>query len=74
MVAVERRSFISPTSTLKSKQPIGNLQVLYDNYIRLVSRCMATSRVAAVREKCLENEFFSRSGKCQGILWMAREI
>ena len=31
-------------------------------------------RVATVREKCLENEFFSRSGKSQGILWMAREI
>ena len=31
-------------------------------------------RVATVREKYLENEFFSSSGKCQGILWMAREI
>ena len=31
------------------------------------------SRVATVREKYLENEFFSRSGKSQGILWMARE-
>ena len=30
-------------------------------------------RVAMVREKYLENEFFSRSGKSQGILWMARE-
>ena len=27
-----------------------------------------------VREKYLENEIFSRSGKSQGILWMAREI
>ena len=31
-------------------------------------------RVATVREKYLENEFFFRSGKSQGILWMAREI
>ena len=31
-------------------------------------------RVAMIREKYLENEFFSRSGKSQGILWMAREI
>ena len=28
----------------------------------------------AVREKCLENEIFSRSGKSQGILWMVKEI
>ena len=27
-----------------------------------------------VREKLLENEFFSRSGKNQGILWMVREL
>ena len=33
-----------------------------------------TNRVATVREKYLENESFSRSGKSQGILWMAREI
>ena len=31
-------------------------------------------RVTMVREKYLENEIFSRSGKSQGILWMAREI
>ena len=31
-------------------------------------------RVATVREKYMENEIFSRSGKSQGILWMAREI
>ena len=31
-------------------------------------------RVATVREKYLENEIFSRSGKSQGILWVAREI
>ena len=34
----------------------------------------SSSRVATVRENYLENEFFSRSGKSQGILWMAREI
>ena len=32
------------------------------------------SRVDMVREKYLENEIFSRSGKSQGILWMVREI
>ena len=31
-------------------------------------------RVARVREKYLENEIFSRSGKSQGILLMVREI
>ena len=31
-------------------------------------------RVDMVREKLMENEFFSRSGKNQGILWMVREI
>ena len=35
-----------------------------------VSEC----RVGTVREKYLENEYFSRSGKSQGSLWMAREI
>ena len=32
------------------------------------------NRIATVREKYLENEIFSRSGKSQGILWMVREI
>ena len=32
------------------------------------------TRVATVREKDLENEIFSRSGKSHGILWLAREI
>ena len=31
-------------------------------------------RVATFREKSLENEFFSRSGKSQGILIEVREI
>ena len=32
------------------------------------------ARVARVREKYLENEIFSRSGKSQGFLWMVRDI
>ena len=32
------------------------------------------SRVAMVREKSLENEIFSRSGKSQGISILVREI
>ena len=32
------------------------------------------TRAGTVREKYLENEIFSRSGKSQGILWMVREI
>ena len=35
---------------------------------------MSNSRVATVREKCLENDFFPDEVKSQGILWMAREI
>ena len=35
---------------------------------------IVVNRVATVWEKDLENEIFSRSGKCQGILRMAREI
>ena len=31
-------------------------------------------RVATVREKYLENEIFSRLGKSEGILWMARKF
>ena len=30
--------------------------------------------VATVRENYLENEFFFRSGKSQGIMWVVREI
>ena len=42
---------------------IVKMRKFYDNF-----------RVATVREKYLENEIFSRSGKSQGILWIAREI
>ena len=35
---------------------------------------IAIVRVATVREKRLENNFFSRSGKTQEILWLFREI
>ena len=34
----------------------------------------STIRVATVREKSLENEIFSRSGKSQGISILVREI
>ena len=33
-----------------------------------------SNRVATVREKYVENDFFSRSGKSQGVSLMAREI
>ena len=36
--------------------------------------CRVYGRVATVREKYLENEIFSRSGKSQRVLWIAREI
>ena len=36
--------------------------------------CEQTVRVATVREKVLENEKFSRSGKSQGITFSVREI
>ena len=35
---------------------------------------MQHPQVATVREKYLENEIFSRSGKSQGILWMAGNL
>ena len=35
---------------------------------------VVTIRVATVRENYMENDFFSKSGKSQGISWMAREI
>ena len=35
---------------------------------------MGHDRVATVREKVLENEKFSRSGKSQGIIFSVREI
>ena len=37
-------------------------------------RAYGLGRVATVREKYLEYEFFSRSGKSQEILWIVREI
>ena len=43
------------------------------NLILSALTCKA-SRVSTVREKYLENDFFSRSGKSQGIFLMAREI
>ena len=38
------------------------------NVISLERHFEVVCRVATVREKYLENEIFSRSGKCQGIL------
>ena len=43
-------------------------------FLQLLSNCLSKYRVDTVREKYLENEICSRSGKSQGILWMAREI
>ena len=39
-----------------------------------IKNCAGVSRVAMVREKNLENEKFSRSGKSQGITFSVREI
>ena len=59
------------------KKPVLLLYVVYSvTYVFPVSFVLAVTqfRVATVGEKYLENEIFSRSGKSQGILWMAREI
>ena len=42
-------------------------QLIISSHIWIYAVC----RVATVREKYLENEIFSRSGKSQGILWMS---
>ena len=41
---------------------------------KICVRFFGLAGVATVRQKYLEHEFFSRSGKSQGTLWMAREI
>ena len=41
---------------------------------RLKNKMALKIRVATVREKVLENEKFSRSGKSQGITFSVREI
>ena len=41
---------------------------------RILQSIKVIIKVATVWEKYLENDFFSRSEKSQGILWMAREI
>ena len=43
-----------------------------DAFLRMP--CLLLSRVATVREKVLENEKFSRSGKSQGKTFSVREI
>ena len=45
-----------------------------NNKLEKLCRDRKVHRVATVREKSLENEFFSRSGKSQGILILVREI
>ena len=48
--------------------------------LKMTLRCLddvkreSDARVATVREKVLENEKFSRSGKSQGITFSVREI
>ena len=48
------------------------MNIALNSKIRYFSVC--ADQCAMVREKYLENEIFSRSGKSQGILWMVREI
>ena len=50
-----------------------NLTTLFLGRLRPPQGLIST-RAATIREKYLENEFFFRSGKSQGILWMARKI
>ena len=46
----------------------------YRNEENIGTLYFITSRVATFREKSLENEIFSRSGKSQGISFLVREI
>ena len=48
-----------------------NKYLYKDIHMYIFRRSHSGSRVATVREKYLEKEIFSRSGKSQGILWMA---
>ena len=55
--------------------PVHNPNQINELFDRIsYSKVNNISRVATARDKYLENEIFSRSGKSQGILWMAREI
>ena len=58
---------------------MANCLYLHDNYItkfyfKNYVFAKLVVRVATVREKVLENEKFSRSGKSQGITFSVREI
>ena len=53
---------------------LSHLQLAAREHRYFFSSRSGIDRVATVREKYLENEIFSRSGKSQGILWMVREI
>ena len=64
-------------ATFQSGTRMYLMKSIYEFYEQIFSFSRAPakySRVATVKEKYLENELFSRSGKSQGILWMAREI
>ena len=47
--------------------------MIYESFLSILHKNISC-RVATVREKSLENEFFSRSGKSQGIAMLVREI
>ena len=66
----EERRWPSP-SPPKRKQ---RYKDFIDKVCWIVLKSRIEFRVATIREKYLENEIFLRSGKSQGILWMAREI
>ena len=51
-----------------------HLLYITERFEALRPRGCNSDRVAMVREKYLKNKIFSRSGKSQGILWIAREI
>ena len=50
------------------------MTLTYDIISRIIVSGAYLLRVATVREKVLENEKFSRSGKSQGITFSVREI
>ena len=63
---------VIPSSFKTAKED--NSVVFHSSHLYMNACIVLLNRVATVREKCLENEIFSRSGKSQGILLLAREI
>ena len=61
-------------TTIQQQQLLVRMDKQWYNRCILLCTYDVFCRVATVREKFLENEIFPRSGKSQGILWMAREI